>query len=186
MGILLLATPLRAYGLSLLLTLLASLLTLAAWPLLYKIPLILFLATVALSAWYGGLGPGLFATALALIVSALFIMPPGVGVTEQSLADLGRLGLFSVVGALLSALQAQRQQAEERLRRVIEYAPSAMVMVNGQGQIVLVNRQTEQLFGYLRAQLLGQPVELLVPARLRLQHPSFRTTFLATPQARPM
>ena len=114
MGILLRATPLRAYGIGLILTLLAFLLTLAAWPLLHTIPLILFFVTVALSAWYGGLGPGLFATALALILSALFILPPAGAVAER-LADLGRLGLFSLVGTLLSALIDYRLGAGTQL-----------------------------------------------------------------------
>ena len=56
---------------------------------------------------------------------------------------------------------------EQRLRLVIEAAPNAMVMVDRRGLITLVNTQTEKLFAYNRAQMLGQPVEMLIPQRFR-------------------
>jgi PAS domain S-box-containing protein len=80
----------------------------------------------------------------------------------------------------------ERKQAEERFRLIVETAPNAMVMVNRSGTIVLVNAQTEVLFGYPRDELLGQPVELLVPDRFRDRHPAHRENYLATPQPRPM
>ena len=87
--------------------------------------------------------------------------------------------------AYLRDITSERQ-AEDRLRLVIESAPSAMVMVNGQGEVVLVNGQTEKLFGYRREELIGQSIELLVPERLRAHHPAYRKGFLSKPQARPM
>jgi PAS domain S-box-containing protein len=78
------------------------------------------------------------------------------------------------------------KRAEERLRQVIESAPSAIVMVNAGGEVVLVNGQTEQVFGYRREELIGQRIELLVPERLQAHHPEYRNGFLRQPQARPM
>lgn len=80
----------------------------------------------------------------------------------------------------------ERQRDEERFRLAVEAAPSAMVMVDAAGRITLVNRQTELLFGYQREELLGHEVEILIPERLRGRHPSYRATFNASPQARPM
>ncbi|RQT62259.1 PAS domain S-box protein [Burkholderia cepacia] len=81
---------------------------------------------------------------------------------------------------------SERKRAEERLRLVVEAAPNAMVMVNRGGRIVLVNSQTERVFGYSRDELVGQSIERLVPARFRDQHPGHRTAFLAAPKSRPM
>jgi PAS domain S-box-containing protein len=80
----------------------------------------------------------------------------------------------------------ERQRAEKRFRLAIESAPSGMVMVDRQGHIVLVNSQAEQLFGYSREELIGQPVEILVPERLSAAHPSYRTGFFKNPESRPM
>ena len=79
-----------------------------------------------------------------------------------------------------------RKKAEERFRAVIEAAPDAMVIVNREGRIVLVNAQTQKLFGYGRQELLNQPVEMLVPQRFRGGHPGHRTNYFAKPTARPM
>lgn len=76
--------------------------------------------------------------------------------------------------------------SDESFRRVVEFAPSAMVMIDRGGQIVLVNAQTEQLFRYPRSALIGQPVEILVPDCLRKEHRQFRLGFFDAPQPRPM
>jgi PAS domain S-box-containing protein len=69
---------------------------------------------------------------------------------------------------------------------VVEAAPNAMVMIGPTGQIEMVNTQAENLFGYLRAEMLGQSIELLVPERFRGHHPSLRTSFFKDPHSRPM
>ena len=79
-----------------------------------------------------------------------------------------------------------RKRLEERFRRVVEAAPNAMVMINEAGRIEMVNTQAERVFGYSRSELLGQPVEMLVPGRFRDHHPRLRDSFLADPHVRPM
>src|SRR5919108_630359 len=79
-----------------------------------------------------------------------------------------------------------RKRLEERFRRVVEAAPNAMVMISGSGRIEMVNAQAEQVFGYARQEMLGQPVELLVPKRFRGHHPGLRGSFFSDPRARPM
>jgi PAS domain S-box-containing protein len=93
----------------------------------------------------------------------------------------GVLGVFAAARDITG-----RKKAEERFRAVIEAAPDAMVIVNRDGRIVLVNAQTQKLFGYGRQELLGQPVEMLVPQRFRGAHPGHRTGFFAKPTARGM
>jgi len=79
-----------------------------------------------------------------------------------------------------------RKQAEQKFRGLLESAPDAMVIVGRDGRIALINSQTERLFGYSRQELLGQPVETLVPHRYRNKHPGHRTAFFLEPRARAM
>jgi len=81
---------------------------------------------------------------------------------------------------------SERKRAEERFRLVVESAPNAIVVISSDGRIVLVNAQTETLFGYGRAELLGQAVEMLLPERFRGAHPGLRSSFFAHPSARAM
>ena len=69
---------------------------------------------------------------------------------------------------------------------LLDSAPDGMVIVNADGEIVVVNAQTEILFGYSRQELIGQPVEILIPARLDHIHVRHRASFLAEPHVRPM
>jgi PAS domain S-box-containing protein len=92
-------------------------------------------------------------------------------------------------GTLVSAAIrdiTDRKKAEEKFRGLLESAPDAMVIVNATGRIMLVNAQTEKLFGFARDELVGQWVELLVPERFRKQHPAHRGNFFADPKARSM
>jgi PAS domain S-box-containing protein len=79
-----------------------------------------------------------------------------------------------------------RRRAEAKFRGLLESAPDAMVIVNKAGQMVLVNAQAERMFGYPRGELLGQPIELLVPKRFRAHHVHHRDTYVASAHARPM
>ena len=80
----------------------------------------------------------------------------------------------------------ERKRTEEKFRGLLESAPDAVVILQEDGKIVLVNRQTEILFGFARADLLGQPIEILVPPRYRQQHSGHRGGYFANPSVRPM
>jgi PAS domain S-box-containing protein len=104
----------------------------------------------------------------------------------------GRGQLFSdaegrperMVGVCLDI--TDRKEEEEKFRLAVEAAPAAMLMVDARGTIVLVNALTERLLGYARDELVGQPIDRLVPPRFRDAHPQYRTGFLAEPRPRPM
>lgn len=80
----------------------------------------------------------------------------------------------------------ERKLQENKFRNLLESAPDAMIIVNREGQIQLVNAQAEKLFGYSRNEMIGSPVELLVPERLQDQHANHRDTYTHSPKARPM
>ena len=88
---------------------------------------------------------------------------------------------------LLASEQAARAEAgiEKRYKKLLEAAPDAILEVDRQGRIVLVNVQVERLFGYTRAELLGKPIEILIPARFR-HHPAHREIYFGDPVMRPM
>jgi PAS domain S-box-containing protein len=71
-------------------------------------------------------------------------------------------------------------------RQVVESAPNAIVMIGPTGLIEMVNAQAERVFGYTRDELLGKPIEMLVPERYRPNHPELRKSFFADPVSRPM
>jgi len=79
-----------------------------------------------------------------------------------------------------------RKQSEEKFRWLLESAPDAILITNGRGEIVLVNDQAERLFGYLRGELLGRPVEILIPERFRDRHVQQRHVYYTEPRMRPM
>lgn len=79
-----------------------------------------------------------------------------------------------------------RKKAEARFRGLLEAAPDGVVIVDGAGTIQLVNAQTVKMFGYTREELLGQPVELLVPERFHARHPAHRAHYFGSPKVRAM
>ena len=78
------------------------------------------------------------------------------------------------------------QLTDHLLLGLMEAAPDAVVSVDAGGRIVLVNAQTERLFGYRRDELVGQPVEILVPDAIKAMHPAHRAGYVADPQPRQM
>ncbi|HTP60135.1 MAG TPA: PAS domain S-box protein, partial [Spirochaetia bacterium] len=78
------------------------------------------------------------------------------------------------------------REAEARFQSLLESAPDAMVVVDRDGTILMVNVQTERITGYARVELVGQKVELLVPERSRARHTGHREVYFGSPSVRPM
>jgi PAS domain S-box-containing protein len=89
------------------------------------------------------------------------------------------------VTSIIRDVTTQRA-AEARFRALLESAPDGIVVVDSSGTIVIVNSQTERLFGYTRQELIGQPIEMLVPERYRGSHIGDRQAYVSDPKLRPM
>ncbi len=96
----------------------------------------------------------------------------------------------SLVNAQLRASRAEtmrvRKEQEDQCRSLLEAAPDGIAISDKDGRIVEVNHQLEVLFGYGRSEIIGQPLELLVPDRVRQRHSTYRRDYLADPAPRPM
>src|SRR5262245_1746074 len=100
---------------------------------------------------------------------------------------LGVISLCIIETLLIIGLLVQRtsrRRAENRFQQAVEAAPNGMLMIGQDGCIALVNAQMEKLFGYRKDEMLGRPVEMLMPERFRSQHPDRRNGFFAAPEAR--
>src|SRR6266542_813128 len=87
---------------------------------------------------------------------------------------------------LMAVREEHGEAAEAKFRGLLESAPDAGVITDAAGRIEIVNRQTEALFGYPCAELLGKPVETLMPERFRGRHLHHRTSYEGNPHTRPM
>jgi PAS domain S-box-containing protein len=159
---------------------------------------VLYVAMVALSAWMPGmrstLGMGVAATALTIL--GHFIAPPGGALATAVVNRLLAVFAICVTAALVvhhKRLTARHQEAEARaarserqFRATVESNPSGMLLVDGNGRIALANIEAERLFGYPRHELLGRPVETLVPELDRQAHADHRAAFMAEPESRRM
>lgn len=84
----------------------------------------------------------------------------------------------------LNQLEQKRQLISDRLNLIFEAMPNALVMADNKGKIILVNRATEEMFGYKRTELLGQALEILLPENLRAGHPAKIKGFFNKPFTR--
>ena len=171
------------------------------WSLLNQVTLLLllvFFADATITVWRRGdrqraLIVGGTTTFFGALVIAQFALVVWGIIQAPLFGSFAYLGIVVALGYQLcddavraADLASELQIGEERFRRVVEAAPSAMIMVNQEGQITLANQQAEKTFGYPREELLGCPIEMLVPERLRSGHQGFRHDYLCDPQARPM
>ena len=145
--------------------------------------LIATLATVAarsdLTLWFAVIA-GVLGLAAALLIAGIRLRRSP-SPESAALAVAGR-----ELGEKRETAVAQRREGEEKFRGLLDSAPDAIVIVDPDGRIVLVNTQTEKMFGYNRDELPGEPVEMLMPKRSRKAHVGHRANYGSNPGTRPM
>ena len=170
-------------------------------PQIGNVLLIVFVLDSAVTLWRRG---GLDARRRAVVVGGGLVICVTVVAGFAALITLGMVhaptivmpGIFIVVLAmayelgwdLIAAgqLAAQLRASEQRFRAVVEAAPSAILLVDDKGTIALANAQAESVFGYPRAELVGQTVERLIPERFHVPHVRLRESYSRDPQTRAM
>lgn len=189
------------YLVALVLVAAATALRLAIAPWIAGAQFVTLFPAVMLTTYLCGFRAGLAATGLAALAGGLILSG------DHHLRDNVALAMFIavalldvvIVSALLRAygslsraidglrqLNADLQTSQARFRDLLESAPDAMVIVDKSSRIVLINTATERLFGYPRAELLGQPIQRLVPDALRRRHQDLVDNFLRAPAGRAM
>ncbi len=156
------------------------------------VPFLTFFPAVLVATVAGGVGPGLFAVACSVLFAGYFFLQPEPTWSLDTKAALSLLS-FVLVSAVIVAVVALLQRAIDRIaaqelsqRALVEAAPNGIVVVGPRGDIVDVNSSAERLFGYDRAELLGKPVEALVPEKAARLHGRLRKDYQMAPEARPM
>ncbi|HEY4379009.1 MAG TPA: PAS domain S-box protein [Acidobacteriaceae bacterium] len=110
-----------------------------------------------------------------------------IGVSSMVVASTFVLALVVLwTASELERIDAARRLSEAKFRGLLETAPDAGIVVDAAGTICVVNAQAERVFGYERSELLGQPVEMLVPQRFRRTHADLRQAFFSEPVMRRM
>jgi PAS domain S-box-containing protein len=154
--------------------------------------LIIFLPAVLLVAFFLGLGPAILAALLSALAAWYFFLPPynTFAIGTDSAIVLATFIIGSGVGITLVHWLSAATRASEALARqrqvLIETDPNGILVVDAEGRIQLVNGQLTKLFGYRHKELIGQPVETLLPERYRRGHISLRAEFSEHPTNRSM
>ncbi len=189
-------TWVRPYGIAVLTSLLTLLLRFLLEPILGgEAPLLAFIMPVMVSAWYGGLKPGLLSTALSALVGVYFFLPPFFSVSLVRVADIVRLCIFLVEGVLISslseALRSARQrteaiafslqESEERYRLLVEGVEDyAILMLDPGGRISSWNTGAESIKGYKAAEIQGRHYSIFFTPEDLERHAPERQLQIAT------
>lgn len=185
---------LTAYLVAGLIVAIATASRLALEPWLAGTPFVAFFPAVIIAAFLCGSAAGILAALLSILSAWLFMLPSDASSLSIYLTvvfTVGAVTVVAVIGAMRAAFAHVRRLnetlriSEGRFRGLLEWAPDAMVIVDEHLGIALINAQAEELFGYRRAELLGRPLETLMPGRQRGNYPAQLAAFMTNPGAGP-
>jgi PAS domain S-box-containing protein len=155
-------------------------------------PFVTFYPFVILATLVGGLRSGLLSVVLSALAADYLFLPPAFGFSWTA-ATMFTVGIFVVVASMMVVLVAFLNEAVDRLwrqaanlERILETEPTGLLAVGEDGAIELSNNAAERQFGYTKAELLGQQIEMLVPEDRRAGHGSLRRGYQELPVSRTM
>jgi PAS domain S-box-containing protein len=161
------------YGIALVLVNVALFVSLLLQGILPDAFLLLFLAAIVASGWFGSIGPGLFAVVLSVVAMDYYFIPPYRAFSVHA-EEVPYVVSFLVGGIIASWLSAARRVAEARqkvhLDELFEQAPEAILLVDGKDRVLRVNREFSRIFGYSPNEAVGRfSMDLIVPRNHREQ-----------------
>ncbi|WP_442754054.1 PAS domain S-box protein [Methylocystis sp. JAN1] len=185
--------PVVAYGIAIAALVAATFIRwLAQGWLVPGIPFVTFFPAVLVATVFGGMRVGLFTT-LSSVVIAWFLFMESTQTWGLDLKAIVSLSSFLFVAVMIVLVLSLFEDAVRRIaaqeqsqRALIESAPNGIVIVARSGAILGLNSSAEKLFGYAREELLGKPVETLVPENVAAAHAELRQRFQQSPETRPM
>jgi PAS domain S-box-containing protein len=160
----------------------------------------LYLIIVVVLSLQGSFLSAAVVSFIAVGCLAYYFVPPIFSFRVSDPIDVVAITAFLTTSAVITHLVSRERnlaeelqsretglkEAEEKFRGVVEAAPDAIVLANQDGRIVMTNPEVGRMFGYAQQELIGQPVEILVPDRFRREHIDHRSAFLKRPVARSM
>jgi two-component system sensor kinase FixL len=161
-----------------------------------NVPYLQFFPAILVASWFGGFGPGVFATVLSALAALQFFLPPD-GLAIESTDDVVSLALFTTMGVAIASLNGRLRTAHEearaeaalataraeRLDAVINTTVDAIIVIDADGAIESFNRGAERLFGYPPAEVIGRNVNILMPEPFHGEHDSHLRRYLQTGHA---
>jgi PAS domain S-box-containing protein len=162
-----------------------------------KVPFLQFYPAITIAAWYGGLGPGLLATAISAIAAMYYLLPPP-GFAVGDGADLLALGVFVATGLVIAVLShrlhllraaqeavtANAMARAERLDAILDTTVDGVVVIDVKGTIEAFNRGAQDLFGYPEPEVMGRNVSILMPSPDHERHDRYLERFFETGEAK--
>jgi PAS domain S-box-containing protein len=159
-------------------------------PWMVAAPFVAFFPAVIVATFLAGSGAGCLAALLSILATWLLISPAEISALalyQMTIFGTGSLTVVALIGAMRAAtanvrrLNETLRLSEGKFRGLLESAPDAMVIIDEQHRIALINAQTEAVFGYGRAELLGQPIVMLMAERDRGAYPAALAAVLRGP-----
>ena len=149
-----------------------------------------FFPAILAACVYGGLGPGILATAMSAAAAMYFLLPPA-GFAVEGAATIVSLGLFAATGVAMAWLN-ERMHAVAllsssragRLDAIIKTTVDAIIVIDAKGEIEAYNPGAERLFGYPEGEVIGRNVSMLMPSPFHEEHDGYLERYLATGQAK--